>query len=81
MIRDGTLLTAATFLDREKLTDGPVKELHSWTLMASLGQQNLMYFQAFSLSKKLYCAAQSLRCILRGKRDGWWILRLKWLLG
>jgi len=22
-----------------------------------------------------------LRCILRGKRDGWWILRLKWLLG
>ncbi len=49
--------------------------------MASLGQQNLMYFQAFSLSKKLYCTAQALRCILRGKRDGWWILRLKWLLG
>jgi len=22
-----------------------------------------------------------LRCILWGKRDGWWILRLKWLLG
>lgn len=49
--------------------------------MMSLAQQNVMYFQAFSLSKKLYCAAQSLRCILRGKRDGWWILRLKWLLG
>jgi hypothetical protein len=27
------------------------------------------------------CTAQALRCILRGKRDGWWILRLKWLLG
>jgi hypothetical protein len=28
-----------------------------------------------------FAPARGLRCMLRGKRDGWWILRLRWLLG
>lgn len=43
-LRDPILITAKTFFDREKFTDRAVKELHSFTRMMPLGQQNLMYF-------------------------------------
>gem|GEM_PF-5801241 len=42
----------------------------------SLGKPTL-----FEGCEKECCTARALRCIVWGKRDGWWILRLKWLLG
>jgi hypothetical protein len=57
-----------------------MKEFHG-AISAQTSKQKTRGFLEFFVHKKLYCAAQSLRCILWGKRDGWWILRLKWLLG
>ena len=57
-----------------------MKEFHG-AISAQTSKQKTRGFPEFFMHKKLYCAAQSLRCILWGKRDGWWILRLKWLLG